>query len=153
MNESIKTFDDVRSFLSSIYSIHGGGCGVSALAMYKWLKKNDQLNYDFKFVICYDPDVDDDDRYLNNMKVLRTKEGNAMATSHLGIINGGYPMDSWGQIHLTRYGLIQFVNVEWFMINMINNKGSWNPSFDRKTNIPRIEQALGIDLSEIKTSD
>jgi hypothetical protein len=149
MNEP-KTFDEVREFLSRIYSIHGGGCGVAALAMYKWLKKNNQLTYDFKFVICYDPDYDDDNRYLNNMKVLRTKEGKAMATSHMGIINGGVPIDSWGSIQLTRYGLIQFVAFEWFMTNMINNKGSWNSEFNRDESIPLIEKTLDIDLSEIK---
>jgi hypothetical protein len=148
-----KTFDEVREFLSRIPSIHGGGCGIAALAIYKWLEKNDELNHDFRFVICYDPDYDDDNRYLNNMKVLRTKEGKAMATSHIGIVNGGVPIDCWGPIHLTRYGLIQFVQFEWFMTNMINNRGSWNPSFNRRDNIPYIEQILDIDLSEIKNKE
>lgn len=152
MNEP-KTFDEVREFLSRVSSIHGGGCGIAAFAMYKWLKKNEQLTYDFKFVICYDPDNDDDNRYLNNMKVLRSKEGKAMATSHIGIINGRVPIDCWGSIHLTRYGLIQFVQFEWFMTNMINNRGSWNPSFNREESIPLIEKTLNIDLSEIKNKD
>jgi len=148
MNEP-KTFEEVQKFLSNIPSINGGGCGIAAFTMYKWLKKHGELNYGFRFVACYDSAYDDENRYINNMKVLRTKEGKAMASSHIAITNGGPVLDCNGYITLTRYDLIQFIGAEWFITNMINNTGSWNPSFDRE-HIRYIEQILDLDLSEIK---
>ena len=86
------------------------------------------------------------------MKVLRTKKGKAMATSHIAIMNGNQVIDCNGNVFLPRYSLIQFIEAEWFITNMINNTGSWNPSFNRD-NIKVIEKTLDIDLSEIKKVD
>jgi phosphotransferase system glucose/maltose/N-acetylglucosamine-specific IIC component len=47
------TFKEVRDYLSGIPAISRGGCGVAALAMYLWLKKNNKLSDGFEFVLLY----------------------------------------------------------------------------------------------------
>lgn len=36
----MKTLDEVRNFLSNINDINRGGCGIAALAMIRWIRKN-----------------------------------------------------------------------------------------------------------------
>ena len=56
-----------QAFLNDIPSINIGGCGISALSLYRWLKKENELK-DVKFVYLYD----DKNDYLNNKRVLRS---------------------------------------------------------------------------------
>lgn len=145
-----KSFAEVRRYLSNVPAINCGGCGVAALAMYKWLKKNDKLHDDFKFVACYSNGQSD--VYENNMRVLRDREGKAIAVSHLAIYHGSKIIDCSSPVYLPEYQLLQFFEPEWFIVNMIKNKRTWNDWFDRRV-IPDIEKDLDIDLSDIKDED
>ncbi len=144
--KKIKTFEEVRAYLDSVSMINCGGCGVSAYAMYKWLCKNNQLDDEFRFVCCYR--TEQDDCYINNVQVLRSGKGEAIACSHIGIYNGDQAIDSDSVIRLHTYGYIHYVSADWFIRNMINNRGTWNAWFDRE-NIPVIARDLDIDLSDL----
>ena len=148
--EKLKTLEEIRLYLSSIERINQGGCGVSALAMYKWLAKHDEIDSDFKFVFCYASY--DENTYINNVGVLKNKTGKAIACDHIGIYYDGKHIDCRDELHLTNYGTIQFVSYDqtWFIQNAINNIGSWNPAFNRGRWVPRIEKELGISLKEIE---
>ena len=144
-----KTFEEVRNYLSCIPAINQGGCGVAALAMYKWLRKQNEIEHRFKFVLCYGGY--DEKTYLNNIGVLRNGKGTAIACEHIGIFYNGSYIDCDSDLPLYKYGTIQFIDYdeEWFMTNVLNNKGSWNYMFDR-TNISKIEKDLKIDLKGIE---
>ena len=148
--EKPKTFEEVRQYLASFSCISGGGCGVAALAMYKWLDKQGEIEDDFKFVLCYR--VRDEETYINNVGVLRNKNGKAQACDHIGIYYDGKYIDCRRSLDLTDYGTIQFISYDdtWFMQNALNNVGTWNTMFDRKQHIPEIEEALDISLKEIE---
>lgn len=144
------SFEDVRNYLASIPNINKGGCGVAALAMYRWLKKNNQLCSNFKFVILYSC-WHDADIIENNKHVLQTGHGSAVACSHICITNGMYEViDSDSEIDASNYKDVQYISEEWFLINMLDNVGSWNTLFDRKW-VKSIEKKLNIDI--IKTED
>lgn len=145
MKATPKDFNEVRNFLDGIPFINNGGCGISALAMYKWLKKN-KLDVDCKFVALYENNQEE--CYENNCRVLRTKKGNAMAMSHMAICNAGVTMDSSEILSIDRWKIVQFFDAEWFMVNMLNNRGSWNNLFDRSF-MREIEEVLEISLEEI----
>ena len=49
----MKHFAEVLRYLSSIEYINRGGCGVAALAIYRWLKKHDKL----KQMYCNDNNI------------------------------------------------------------------------------------------------
>ncbi len=144
--EKYKTFEEVRNYLQAIPHIHCGGCGISAYAMYLWLKANKQLPNDFKFVFCYA--CYDEDNYMNNQNVMRTKNGNVAAPCHIGIVyNGKYIeyIDCCEEINISGYKYIQFANEEWFIKNAIDNVSTWNNTFDRRL-VNKIEKRLKIKL-------
>ena len=141
----METLKEVQKYLNQIDNINTGGCGISALAMYRWLKKNDQLQ-NTKFVYCYSSK----DVYLNNSNVLRNKSGKASATSHAVLLHDGQFIDSKGIKDISIYGWVQIIEEEEFIIKTLNDDVSeWNSYFDRN-NIVKIEQELGIDLSDVK---
>ncbi len=144
----MKTLKEVQEFLSNIHFINCGGCGIAALSMYRWLKKNNKLNGKTKFAYFYCSDAKDD--YLNNKMVLRDKKGEPVACSHAGILYRTNYIDCNDKIDVSEYDFIQHVSEEDFIIRSINNTGEWNTYFSRG-NIPEIEKELNIDLSDIKT--
>jgi hypothetical protein len=146
VKEEIETFEDVRKFLNSIEDINCGGCGVSALSMYRWLKKHNQLD-DTKIVLMYDSC--EKQEYLNNKKVLRQKDGVPIAPSHCCICQDGEFVDSTDKLKIAEYKWFQIINEEDFLRKVIVEGQYWNSMFDRK-NIKIIEDKLEIDLSDIK---
>jgi len=140
----MKTLQEVRNYLADINYISNGGCGIAAYAMYLWLKKNDQLTDDFKFVFLYNG-WGDEEYYENNLRVLKNRDGIPVAASHIGIFHNGIHMDCESEIKLTRYKHIQFIEDEEFLVNALKSN-SWNHLFDRDKQIPIIEKALDIDL-------
>ena len=140
------TFEDVREYLSNIPAISKGGCGVAALAMYLWLKKNERLPDGFEFVLLYSI-FEDDDIFENNAEVLHNKRGNACAPCHIAIKYKDQIIDADSTINTSNWDKIQFVTDEWFIWNMINNIGSWNPTFNRD-HIKSIEIKLDIELKD-----
>lgn len=149
IKEKPRSFLEVRKYLSDIPSINQGGCGVAALAMYKWLVKKDKIDYTFSFVLCYNYQTEE---YVNNSHVLRTRKGDAVACHHVVIYYEQQFLDCNGKMEPSIYDTLQFVKYDdaWFMQNAINNKSSWNSMFDRKTWVPEIEEMLDISLKEIK---
>jgi hypothetical protein len=114
--------------------------------MYLWLNDNKQLPDDFKFVFCYNSY--DEDNYMNNQNVMRTKNGTAAAPYHIGIVYNGKYIDCSEEINISGYKYIQFANEEWFIKNAIDNVSTWNNTFDRRL-VSKIEKRLKIKL-EIK---
>ncbi len=144
-----KTLKQVQKFLDNIPDIDRGGCGISALAMYRWLKNNgDKSN--IKFVFLYE--YGDEKEYLTNKRVLKDKEGEPVACSHCCILHGKKFIDSEGVVDIEEYEWVQIIKEEDFLKRSLANIGEWNPRFDRH-NICKIEEELGIDLGDIKDDE
>ena len=139
--------------LHDVPFINSGGCGISALSIYRWLKKNGQLNSKTRFVYLYNKDCKN--LYINNKAALRKKfylfslEIKPTSALHVGIFHNGKYIDCDGDFDVTGYDFIQLIKDEDFVVNSINNKSAWNDLFDRK-HINLIESLLDIDLSDIK---
>jgi hypothetical protein len=146
-NEKYKSLDDVRKYLNGIDNINCGGCGVSALAMFRWLKKNGKEG--MKIVIMYCSYEKDD--YLNNQEVLRNGSGIAKAPAHCCIFYDGQFLDSKEHAcDMSRYGWFQMIDDDTFMKRLINDDvKSWNSMFDRKY-VKEIENELGVSWEEVK---
>ena len=88
-SEPNETFEDVKEFLSNIDSINSGGCGLSALVMYRWLKKYNKLSEGTK-ILFLDNDLNN---HLNNKECMSNKEGvlctMMMVKMVLNIVAGG----------------------------------------------------------------
>ncbi len=142
--EKILNLKNVQEFLENIPYINSGGCGVSTLAMYRWLKKNQDLDGD-KFVFMYS----DKSSFLNNKRILRGEDGKPSAPKHCCLLHDGEFIDSAGDVDLKEYSWIQIIDEEEFIKKTVNNVNDWNYSFDRK-NIKEIEETLKINLSDLE---
>ncbi len=140
----ILTLSDVQEYLETIPSINRGGCGISALAIFRWLKLNNE-NDDTKFVFLYNQKSD----YLNNKKVLKGQDGNPSVPGHCCLLYDGKFIDSAGKYDISNYSWLQIIDEEEFITKSLNEQDSWNHSFDREY-IKQIEAKLKIDLSDVE---
>lgn len=141
----IKTFSGVQKFLRKIPNIHCGGCGVSALAMYRWLKKENLLQ-STKFVFLYHNKT----TYHNNSKEMETRSGTILAPSHCILLHDGRFVDATGNVDLKRWGpYVQIIDAEDFVEESLYDGDNWNECFIREDAIPYIEENLNIDLSDV----
>ena len=141
----------VQEFLSEIYTINWGGCGISALAMYRWLKDNNKLVGDERFVYLY---VLSDTNYHTNESVLAKIKFNPRrkkklgSASHVMLYHNGQLHDSNGSFVPDRYIRKHDHISEKHLIESLNF-GSWNCDFERETYIPSISTVLNVDLSDV----
>lgn len=144
----MKTFFDVCRFLKSIDNIDYGGCGVSALSMYRWLKKNNKLRGDEKFVFLYSPDSKP--LFTMNQKFLKGKSSEMFPASHIGLLVDGNIIDAGGVLYLGWYNKKHVISDEDVLVKSLRNYGQWNYCFKRNKNIPKISKTLEIDLDDVK---
>lgn len=140
---SVKTFTEVRRYLNAVPHINNGGCGVSALAMYRWLHKNNQLD-NTKFVFLYN----DESTFKNNSQALHNKLCTVEAPTHVVLLHKGKFIDCEKEVNLSEWGeFIQVVD-ESELLERGLDEGDWNEAFNRNY-IPKIERKLKVDLSDI----
>jgi len=143
----MKTLTEVQKFLNGIQDINRGGCGISALAIYKWLQKQGESMDRIKFIYLYKSY--NEDIYLNNESVLRDNKGVARAPNHCCISYNGKFIDSKGDVDLTIFKWVQIIDEEDFIRDFLNNTKTWNSMFSRDC-INNIEKELEIKMGDIK---
>lgn len=155
----IKTLSDVQKYLRSFKNINEGGCGIAALAMYRWILKNKPC-LNVAFIMVYH----DSHRFKQNSdNIAYSYEHYEIPTapSHAGIVtnklsNVGRKMqetvtiDCDGFINVLEYGYSHTFGSPYIMVDAINNFDSWNDNFHRRNNVKNIAKRLDIDLSDIK---
>jgi hypothetical protein len=142
---TVKTLDEVQQFLSNIPSINCGGCGISALAMYRWLKKHGKTTEQTAFYYL----ENDAERHNNNKSYYSNKDIALIAPCHVVLYHNDQTIDCDGYKPISSYSYQLIEKSEEFLIKMINNIHSWNYSFNRKNHVKHIAKTLGIDLSDI----
>lgn len=148
VKSEIKTIDQARQALSKIPYINQGGCGISALALHRWIKKNANCNTVFVFG---DNDVN---TYKKNMAASIDVNDNPGSAAHVGLII--YDYDSGNQsivdcnsvYNMARYEYLNVTKDEAFVVRSINQISEWNPAFERNQ-VKVIAKTLDIDLSDI----
>lgn len=155
MKSKLKNFEEVRRFLDAVPYINSGGCGVAALAMYRWIKTNMP---EYKDKVVFHFFHRDSDSYRHNKRLIKNNQyndNNIQIPSHIAIeikgITGKTPVDSNSAVSIHRYGYVVKIKSEDVLIKAINNFRSWNFFFYRKDNVPLIARKLKIDLSDIVT--
>ena len=149
----MKHFTEVLRYLNSIENINCGGCGVVALAVYRWLEKHNKLK-DAKIVFLYDYTArrlyDVNYQILNNLS-----NGIPEGAPHIILERLNKYFDSDGYLKKRcinyKYSSKLIVNAE-FLLKALNSNarlGSWNKAFNRKKQIPKIAKKLKIDLSDV----
>jgi hypothetical protein len=142
-SRELKSLECVKNYLKKIEYINSGGCGIAALAMYKWLMKNTSVrNIKFLFMYC------GDEEYSYKTNAVAIKDGiiQPVAPEHCCLLIDNNLVDVNNRINkkYTKRQLIPLHKV----IESIRNEHTWNPLFDRM-NIKKIENKLGISLAEV----
>lgn len=143
----MKTIADVQKFLESIDCINCGGCAISALAMYRWLKKNNLLKGDEKLVYLYKSE--DKSEFKINSEALENPEITPTSCHHACLYHNGEYIDSSGEVNIRCYKWVQHVTIEEFVVKSVNTRynnrwlNCWNKSFNR-------EEKRVLDRREIR---
>lgn len=138
--------EQTRQFLDALPCINAGGCGISAYAMYLWLKKKKQLPKDFKFVFLHYPFSQEE--YLNNVRVLEEGNGRVIAPEHVAISYKGRIVDSGGIVNTDTFSLyfeVPLEKAEDYIVSSLNTD-DWNSMFNRPMVMAIIEKELGISF-------
>ncbi|MFO7969745.1 MAG: hypothetical protein R6U15_06550 [Candidatus Izemoplasmatales bacterium] len=144
--QKMRTLKQVQKYLDDIPNINSGGCGVSALAMKKWLKKNKNKDVKIKFLYR-----GHEFAYMKNDEILKGNEKeNLRAPAHCCIIYGKKHKDSTGDILLRDFSTRHEIPNDKMFIDCVKDDSTWNPCFERDMYIPKIEKDLGISLKEVK---
>ena len=107
--KQITEFEQVRKYLARVPYLHSGGCGISALAMYRWVLKN-EYRPKVRIAMCYDhkSTFNANSKFLANVP-----NAQPTACTHAGIIYSNYEtkttyiLDARGGIDLAMYNYTQ----------------------------------------------
>ena len=148
-SKKIRGFENVRKYLSTIPNIACGGCGVAAIAMYRWLVMRG-FNENSLSIIMGHNRVGS---FLKNSEAYGTTKDLPFACTHVGLIiqyeKNDMVVDCMYRWYFNSYKYAQIVD-ESALISSLNNLEDWNSDFDRGEYIPQIEKKLNINLSDIK---
>jgi len=145
-----KQLSEILDCLNGIWSINYGGCGISALAIYRWSKQNESVS-DRPFVFLWREN--DEWEAENNDESLENGDLDSVEVPcHIAIELYAGLYDSEGLRDDDCYPFVirqSYKLNESELLHVINSDG-WNSSFNRANFIPQIEHDLGIDLSDVE---
>lgn len=134
----------------SIEHISAGGCGIHVLALYRYFKKF--LDTYYAIVLCHHWDSDSIEK--NFKKYSKGKKFEV--PSHMMLQVGEYILHYDDIVHENDFysgydyeGHESWEFNEEALLKRINTKTGWNPMFNRKVGIPRLELLLGVSLDDV----
>lgn len=133
----------VCGILDSIPNINDGGCGLAALAIVRYLRKQGhEIENPFR-VIYYDTS-----RYYVERNKEAIENGEHLErTPHIIVEIGEKVYDSTGEFCEDTYNYINEVPEHILVLTL--NTDKWNKCFNRVKWYPHIVDTLGIDLSDV----
>jgi len=150
--QSLQSLKSTLKFLNCVPAINTGGCGISALAIYRWCRANDICVSDRPFTFVWrngnEWESSNNDELLENGELDLVEVPNHIV---IELYKGLY--DSNGQQNDNCHPFIvhqEYKLNEKELLAVINRpNGGWNSSFRRARQIPEIENKLNIDLSDV----
>ena len=139
--------ESVLDVLNNIPAINQGGCGISALAIYRWCKKNGVSVNDNPFVVL----CEDEWELEHNNNACANGEVNDIQIPHIVIEIGGELTDSEGIEGelISRLPYRQDYQLNEDELLSLVNTNAWNSWFNRRQWKDYIAQELNIDLSDV----
>lgn len=145
--EVIEVCKKLRSL--GIRGANAGGCAIIMLSIYRKLKKEKALKGNECFVYLYEGM---EHSYEKNEKFLKGETNKPVSCTHAAFMQNGVLYDITGEISPNEYQITQIIPTSQettFVVNSINQP-RWNFYFERRGEIPKIAEALEIDLSDIE---
>ncbi len=147
---AFKKLEDLREYLRAIPYINSGGCGVAALAMAKWIKKNHKIEVPIVF-FYYDAYTYKENLWkLDNRSTMTIWDKHRYAllgANHICISWEGMNIDNEKSVKVgSKYKYLHAITDYKAVAECVANRYIWNDSFDRDKYIPQIEGMLGFKL-------
>lgn len=145
------TFADVQAAINQVPNINCGGCGIAALAMARWIKKNDSNWMTYLFVMGHN---DVGSFKLNAQVLAKDTELPPTSAAHIGLIVYDHRTDTQKIVdcnsvyNMLAYDYVNTFHDESVLLKAINRVDHWNTAFNRN-NVAIIANVLDIDLSDI----
>mgnify|MGYP003618623606 CR=1 FL=1 len=136
-------------------NINSGGCGIYALAIYRYFQKHNMSLDRFRLVVFLR-------NYQKDMIFPIIENNNIVGNipSHVVLMLNSMCYDSEGVFEFYKYCKIQDEEyqrlpividmIEEDLVKAINQPESWNTTFDRTSGIETLSYMLNIDLSDIE---
>lgn len=138
------------NFLDKIPKIDYGGCGISALAIYKTIKRY-YPKVDIKIVLCY-PVYDDDGLLKDFEKDLSNLEQGNLAgiefCDHIVIKYKNFYLDRTGIVLREYINCSEKVEINLQELETMLKTSKWCSSFDRKRFVPVIAENLNLRMDD-----
>jgi len=131
--------------LDSVPNINRGGCGISALALYRWCLKNGVDVSDRPLVVLCDDEWD----AIHCNDYLEGNDLDNAWFAHIAIEIDGQIYDSTGRDLLDYYTRCDYQLSEDELLYALNKVSGWNSTFKRQKQVPVIEFGLDVDLSDV----
>jgi len=164
------SFIEALKKLKKIKALNYGGCGIATLAILRWIKNNcpDELQNISIISLFYSRGRNLSEIKSKNRAIYlsKNKRDSGTVPNHIGILyknklffdsnNHGVFLPSYLKIEGAVRNQIQIFTkpdkAEEFLLYLINKEpGDWNPFFNRKKQVQRIEKKLKISLSDVDT--
>ena len=153
-----KDFRCLTELLRKTSFINKGGCGVAALTMYRFLKKNEPTTKP-KIIFLYSSKTDKDAFEKNYAKLLfeynssaindaNSKLNHIIPAIHIALELDGELIDAKGTVKADDYSLMQKGISEENLLRAVNTAG-WSNLFDRCEFIEKITQHTDINILDI----
>lgn len=140
----LRGLKEIQQKLNNTSNINSGGCGVSALALHRWLTKIGVDKKDLSIVYLYDTFW----RYDCNKNNIKNKSAVLTAPEHCCLYYKKQYFDSTGIININSFTYKQRFKTVSKLVKSIN-ESNWNTLFDRD-NVDRIAQQLKIIMKDVK---
>jgi hypothetical protein len=143
----LKKLERACNKIADVPNINHGGCGIAALALYRWCLAN-KIQPD-GFVML------DDDGLAGNRKAIERGElDNLSVPNHIVLY-----VDNWW--YCDSSGTYEPDNLPWeyvdtlhvseeVLLHLVNHAWNWNDEFDREYGVPEIAETLKVDLSDVR---
>lgn len=142
----METLEQVRETLDSIPEINRRGCALAALVMYRWLKQNQP---EARASIVYLHEDKQDWSYQTNEKYLKGDKETPGACCHAMLKYNNQLMDSDTTCYKHYCWAIELEMPEDAVVKSLNQP-IWNSTFKRGCFLSQIEEAVGVDLSDVE---
>ena len=149
---SATNLESVVKTLDVIPNLNRGGCGISALAIYRWCKENGVEVSDRPFVVL----CEDEWELEHNNIACQEGDVDEIWIPHVVIEVDGILWDSTGNEHQhSEYSLLSYSYRQDYQLSEeellgIINTDAWNSTFNRNKFTDVIATELDIDLSDVE---
>lgn len=143
------SFNEVRKTVNNVPQINRGGCGIAALALIRWIRKNkpEEIKH-IKMCFMYER-WSEEQEIKSNRRWVKGQRKTPYIPSHIMLTYKGVLFDS--KVVGDSYGYVMDPMPSKVLLNAINFNG-WNHNFKRRKNVRELGRKLSINMNDVRVT-